>query len=369
MRSRCILHGVIAVLFLILTLQAAGAKALIQLGILLDTSNSMDGLIDQAKTQLWKIVNELALSKKNGENPDIEVALYEYGNNNISQSQGYVRLVVPLTTDLDKISEELFKLTTYGGDEYCGEVIQKAARELKWSKDPGVYKVIFIAGNEPFTQGSVDYKKSCKQAISQGIIINTVFCGPYDEGVNTNWKEGALLADGTYANIDQNLVAVYIEAPQDKEIAKLGEELNSTYLPYGVEGKELKARQEAQDANAKSANEEAYIQRNLAKANKQYTNTNWDLVDAVTNNEVDVEKIDKKDLPAPMQNMNGEERKTYVRGMHEKRENIKKQLSKLNEERRIFIAQQMKNNTGDKMLENAILNALHNQALKKGFQF
>ena len=36
----------------------------IQLALLLDTSNSMDGLIDQAKSQLWKIVNELATSKK-----------------------------------------------------------------------------------------------------------------------------------------------------------------------------------------------------------------------------------------------------------------------------------------------------------------
>jgi predicted secreted protein len=43
----------------------AGEKAapaddeLIQIAILLDASNSMDGLIEQAKTQLWKIVNEL----------------------------------------------------------------------------------------------------------------------------------------------------------------------------------------------------------------------------------------------------------------------------------------------------------------------
>ena len=35
----------------------------IMLALLLDTSNSMDGLIDQAKSQLWKIVNELAAAK------------------------------------------------------------------------------------------------------------------------------------------------------------------------------------------------------------------------------------------------------------------------------------------------------------------
>ena len=37
-----------------------------QIALLLDTSGSMDGLIDQARTQLWKIVNELALAKRNG---------------------------------------------------------------------------------------------------------------------------------------------------------------------------------------------------------------------------------------------------------------------------------------------------------------
>jgi hypothetical protein len=35
----------------------------IMLALLIDTSNSMDGLIDQAKSQLWKIVNELASAK------------------------------------------------------------------------------------------------------------------------------------------------------------------------------------------------------------------------------------------------------------------------------------------------------------------
>ena len=33
----------------------------IQLAVLLDTSGSMSGLIEQAKAQLWKIVNEFGL--------------------------------------------------------------------------------------------------------------------------------------------------------------------------------------------------------------------------------------------------------------------------------------------------------------------
>jgi len=59
----------------------------IQVAICLDVSNSMDGLIDQTKSQLWKMVNELATSKKGEETPEIELALYEYGNSGLSMTQ------------------------------------------------------------------------------------------------------------------------------------------------------------------------------------------------------------------------------------------------------------------------------------------
>ena len=59
----------------------------IQAAILLDVSNSMDGLIEQAKSQLWKIVNELAGAKcDDGSRPNIKIALYEYGNDGLPSS-------------------------------------------------------------------------------------------------------------------------------------------------------------------------------------------------------------------------------------------------------------------------------------------
>ena len=39
----------------------------------------MSGLIEQAKTQLWQIVNDIARNQVEGQKPDIEVALYQYG--------------------------------------------------------------------------------------------------------------------------------------------------------------------------------------------------------------------------------------------------------------------------------------------------
>ena len=139
-------------------------KAKIQIALLLDTSNSMDGLIEQAKSQLWNIVNELGKAKCDGQNTIVEIALYEYGNDGLNGVSGFVRKVLPLTTDLDKISTQLFELQTNGGQEYCGTVINRATQQLEWSSNDNDIRMIFIAGNEPFNQGSFSYEKACGNA-------------------------------------------------------------------------------------------------------------------------------------------------------------------------------------------------------------
>src|SRR5207248_9263702 len=95
--------------------QNARAGKSIDVVICLDVSNSMDGLIASAKTKLWDIVNELAKAKPT---PNLRVGLYSYGNDNYPREIGWIRKEVDLTTDLDKVSEKLFGLTTRGGTEY-----------------------------------------------------------------------------------------------------------------------------------------------------------------------------------------------------------------------------------------------------------
>ena len=343
-------------------------KNVVQLAILLDTSNSMDGLIDQAKTQLWKIVNEMSRSKRNSDPISLYVALYEYGNDNLSPDEGYVRLVAPLTNDLDKISEELFKLQTNGGSEYCGTVIAEAIKDLKWNNNNDDLKIIFIAGNEPFTQGSIDYKNSCKDAISKGIIINTIYCGNYDEGVQTNWKDGADLADGKYINIDQNQEIVHIDAPQDDKLIKLGQQLNDTYIAYGYLGSELKERQSEQDMNAGSVAPEVLVERTVTKSSSQYRNESWDLVDAEKEGNVKIEDLKDDQLPEEMKNMSVEERKDYVEKKAKKRENIQEEINKLNEERRKYISNKLAEGN-EYTLDAAMLKIIREQAETKNYKF
>ncbi|MBI2839399.1 MAG: VWA domain-containing protein [Acidobacteria bacterium] len=345
-------------------------KPRIQIAILLDTSNSMDGLIDQAKTQLWRVVNELATAKRSGKAPELQVALYEYGNTSIPAETGYVRMVLPLSSDLDKVSEQLFALRTNGGDEYCGQVIQYAAKNLAWSSSNADFKAIFIAGNEPFTQGGINYQIACRDAIAKGIIVNTIFCGGNDEGVNTKWKDGADLADGRYMSIDQNAVAVHVDAPQDKKIAELGAALNQTYIAYGAAGEASKQRQAEQDVNASAAAPGANTQRQLAKASALYTNEAWDLVDAKKAG-TKVEEMKEAELPAEMKKMNVEARKAYVDAKAKERERLQAEIKKLNGEREKFVADEMKKNaaSGKNTLDAAIVKAVREEAAKKNFQF
>ena len=348
----------------------AAHKPLVQMAILLDTSGSMSGLIDQARGELWAIVNEFILARQKGMAPTIEVALFEYGNDGLSADAGHVREVMPFTSDLDALSKALFSLTTNGGSEYCGWVIQDAVNRLKWDKREETLKVIFIAGNEPFTQGPISPKQSCAAAIEQGIIVNTIHCGSEAEGVQGKWRQGALRADGRFLNINHQQRIAYVEAPQDQAIAELNAQLNGTYLAFGAQGAMLQLNQRVQDNNAEALSEEAAVQRVLAKSSSNYSNASWDLVDALKQNQVKLEEVAKDQLPAPMKPMTVEQRREYVRTRANERAKIQNNIQQLNDQRKAYLAQVQKSQQAkDQTLGSAIILAIREQAQEKEFVF
>jgi len=346
-----------------------GEPPRIQVAILLDTSNSMDGLIDQARTELWQIVNEFIPVKKGGQRPTLEVALYEYGNQGLDARTGYIRLVLPLTNDLDSVSEKLFALRTSGGDEYCGMVISKAVDELQWSKSAGDLKAIFIAGNEPFSQGPVDYREACRRAVAKGITVNTIHCESSQSGEASGWRDGAQLADGAYTSIDQNRRAEVIPAPQDQELERLGAQLNQTYVPFGQAGFVGFSNQAAQDSNAKAAPGVA-VQRAVAKSSQFYKNSSWDLVDAVKQGEVDLAKVKPEELPEPMRKMTLDQRRDLVEQKAKERAGLQSQIQKLSQDRQKHVQEEMKKQaaSGVKRLDSAMIETVRTQAARKKFQ-
>ncbi len=315
----------------------------IQVALLLDTSNSMDGLIEQAKSRLWNIVNTLTTLKYNGEAPDIEIALYEYGNDNIPKSEYWVRLVVPLTKDLDDISEKLFALRTRGGTEYCGSVIAHAAKNLKWDDNANSMKLVYIAGNEPFNQHGKNYKDAISEALNQDIYINTIYCGNYDTGIRELWQDGATLGKGKYFNIDSDRRVVFIATPYDDTIAKYNRLLNDTYINYSIQGNVYKQKQEAQDNSNESISKANSVERTISKSNtKVYDNSHWDLVDKYRAEKDCFKKIKKEDLPENLRNKTEAELISYAEELTKKRESLQVTIQDLAKKRQEFIDQEKK---------------------------
>jgi hypothetical protein len=339
----------------------------IQVALLLDTSNSMDGLIEQAKSRLWNIVNTLTTLKYQGKAPDIEIGLYEYGNDGLSSHSNYIRQVAPLTTDLDLISEKLFSLRTNGGSEYCGAVIADATKQLSWSKDGSNMKLLYIAGNEAFNQGGINYKEAISDALKNDIYVNTIFCGDALEGINTFWKDGADHGKGKYFNIDSNQSVQYIVTPYDVRISECNTKINSTYISYGTKGYDKKRNQEVQDQNAQGVSSANYAERAVSKSKAAYKNESWDLVDKVKEDEQAIVKMKKEELPAELQNKSKDEIKVYVAQKSKERETIQKEITELAKKRQDYIDTESKKTKTQDDLGHAINTSIVAFAKIKGY--
>jgi hypothetical protein len=341
----------------------------IMIALLLDTSNSMDGLIDQAKSQLWKIVNEVAAAKSaDGTQPNIKIALYEYGNEELASYEGYIRQVSALTQDLDVISEKLFSLNTNGGEEFCGQVIKTSLDELSWSASKDDLKMIFIAGNEDFKQGSVSYELACNAAKKKGVVVNTIYCGYLSDGINLGWNRGAELAGGAFMSIDQNNKTAYVPTPYDDLMGALNDKLNTTYVYYGASGEDRKEQQIMQDNNAASYGSANIAERSFCKSSHAYKNSSWDLVDAMRENEKIIMEIKQEDLPKEMRSMSIEQRSTYIRQKSEERKKIQAEIQLMNKKRQEYIYKTPQGNK-DKMLDASMMKAIKEQGRAKNLKW
>ena len=342
---------------------------IVQLALLLDVSGSMDGLIEQAKSELWTIVNEVAKAKKQGQHTRLEIALYEYGRTSNPAENGYIVKLLDYTSDLDTISEVLFSLRTNGGDEYCGQVIAKSLEELQWRDSDSIYRVIFIAGNEPFNQGRKDYQESCEQARSKGIFVNTIHCGDSLTGVRQFWQHGAQIGNGGYFFINHNSKQYDIPTPYDSMMGVYNDSLNSTYWSFGNMGLVKKMNQSKQDNNAGAMSKSVKAKRAVSKTKAVYDNKKWDAVDAAKHDTSFARTTREEALPEQLKGKTPEARKQALDSAARKRAEFSKKINELNLLREQYIAANKPAAPAEKTLGAALVEAIHRQAGLKGFVF
>lgn len=340
----------------------------IDLAICLDTSGSMDGLIDSAKQRLWSIVNDLALADPA---PELRVALLTYGNDGHAAENGWVRVDSELTGDLDLISQQLFALRTNGGTELVGRVVSVATGKLNWSQDPDALKLAVVAGNESADQDStVSFRDACAAAIKSGIMVNSIYCGNPADADAPAWKEVSLLADGHFATIDHQNGTLAINTPFDEQLVALSSAVNPTYLPLGSSGQAAWANQSLQDTNAYELNNDAAANRAQCKASGLYV-CGWDLVDASKQEGFDLAAIKTEDLPEEMRAMTLEERKAHIDACAAKRAEIQQQVADVGTQREAWLRDEMKRLSIDdsNSFDHQLRSAIRAQVSSRGFRF
>jgi hypothetical protein len=345
-------------------------EPVVDMVICLDTSGSMEGLLDACRRKLWDVATLVAQAQPE---PRLRVALLTYGGE-ANPDGGFVVVHTGFTDDLDVVYERLMLLRAGGGTELVGRALHTSLETLEWSSDERALRMIFVAGNESADQDPV-YRLTdmCQQALQSSVVVHGIYCTYQgdDGAVQASWQQLAEFGGGELSVIDPETGTVAVVTPYDEELARLGGSLNETYLPYGSDGGRGYENQARQDQNAADAGGlSTAASRAECKASGVYRNGAWDLVDARQADDFDWAAIAEDDLPQALRGLSVEERDASLAELQAQREGIQAQIRSLSVERQRFVQAELERQGGaERSLDTAMLRAIQAQAETCGLRF
>jgi len=330
----------------------------------LDTTGSMGGLIEGAKQKIWSIANQIVRGEPT---PELRIGLIGYRD----YGDAYVTRVFPLNDDLDGVYEDLMSFRADGGGdtpEHVNRALHDAVHRISWSEDRETLKLIFLVGDCPphmdYDDGYL-YWDICMEAVTRDIIINTVQCGDYHETV-AYWQEIARLGEGKYAAVAQEGGMSVVDTPFDAELARLNALLEETVIPYGS----VSRRTEYEDRREKVKS----MAPSLAAERAAYKSTDtgmgsYDLIDALKEGLVELEKLKDRDLPEGFRGLSLEEKRAYLADVEQKREDLMKRIAALSAERGSYIDAYLRESPGDDSFDEVVQRVIEEQAAGKGITY
>ena len=345
------------------------AKPRVEVCFVLDTTGSMGGLIEGAKQKIWSIANEMVSAKPA---PDLKVGLIGYRD----RGDEYVVKSFKLTDDIDSIYARLREFKADGGGdtpESVNEALAEAVEKMPWSQENDVLKIIFLVGDAP---PHMDYKDGpkyadlCREAAKKDVIINTVQCGGIAETTPV-WQEIAKLSEGSYAAIAQSGNMAVIDTPMDAKLAELNRKIGGTLIAYG--DADLRREMNVKQAVSESAPASAAADRlNYNAKTKKSVQGGGELIDALASGQAKLEQLDKKQLPAEMQELSKAELASHIDKMRSDRSALQKEIETVAKERDEYIREKNKHlaatGKGDSFDEK-VAQTIRAQAEKKGIHY
>ncbi|MFL6659153.1 MAG: vWA domain-containing protein [Massilia sp.] len=345
--------------------QAQQTRPTIELLFVLDTTGSMGGMLEGAKSKIWGIVNGVLQRQGNG-GATIRVGLVAYRD----RGDAYVTRVTALSENLDYVYSQLMSLRPEGGGDTPEDVRSAMADALRaggWSA-PGARtsQVIFLVGDAPPHD---DYRKlpstvaSAREALRRGIVVNAIQCGS-DGDTSVAWHNVAQYGGGEYFAIAQDGGVQVISTPYDQPLAELGEQMGGTYMAYG-RSEERDKRQSAQVAMeakvAAAAPAPAKADRALNKALNEKAYDERDLVQGAMAGRVALPSIAEAELPDALRKLAPAQRQAALDQAVAERKALREKIVALSKQREQYLAEQRKKGTAQVGFDAAVASALAKQ--------
>ena len=325
------------------TAQIAAVSNTVELVFVLDTTGSMGGLLEGAKSKIWGIINEI-LQKRSARNTHVKVGLVGYRD----RGDSYVTKVTPLSDNLDDVYAQLMAFRAEGGGDMPEDVrsaMQDALQKVGWSKPAAnVSQIMFLVGDAPPHE---DYKdvldpsSSAKQARALGMIINTIQCGNIRE-TTLPWRNIAQYGGGEYFAIAQDGGVQNIATPYDVELAALGEKIGGTYMAYGRSEMRVakKAKQAALESSvAMAAPAPVAAERAVNKALNKSAYDEADLLQKLESGSATLSSVKEAELPDELRALKPEERQAKVDKSVAERKALRARILELSKQREQFLAE------------------------------
>jgi hypothetical protein len=182
-------------------LAQANAAGRIEVVFCLDLSGSTNGLIDRFRDHFWDYT--YALSKCT---PQVtyRFGVVGFSRPSFRRETGYVKVLKDLTTDMEAVGKELFELKTSveKGDQMVGHALTACGKNISWSEDSSVVKILYVVGNGMVNEGGTDFRKAAQELQAGGIIVNTLYCNTKTMSnlEVSGWKEIAEIGKGYFSS-------------------------------------------------------------------------------------------------------------------------------------------------------------------------
>jgi Mg-chelatase subunit ChlD len=351
---------------------ATDQRPVVDVVFVLDTTGSMSGLIQTAKEKIWSIASTMASAQPT---PEIRIGLVGYRD----RGDAYVTRTVDLNDNLDAVYSALMSFQAGGGGdtpESVNKALFDAVHNMSWSDRGQAYRAIFLVGDAPphMDYNEMRYPEIIAAATAKGIVVNTIQCGDLHVTVDP-WTAIADLGQGHFFQVEQAGSAVAYTTPFDDEIAQLSAQLDATRLYYGsVEERARKqAAMEEVEEVIVTASAAAKARRgifNAAPAGRDNLLGDNELVDAISSGDVELDELEREDLPAALQPMAPEEQVAHIERLAGERQDLQMRIRALADERNTFISKKVEAAGGlDSSLDRNLYETVKEQAGKAGLEY